>query len=129
MNKLLDESDAWIDEWLRVCSIDLFIVEVIMIMNDAVLYVLKLSRVLNHSRYPYIDRRTLSTGLLSNRKFKQYPLMDTLETIARHVSYGDISNAQHPSLQLLIELMESKVLIGELSRGRLNSQFSIIPRN
>ncbi len=95
-----------------------------MVMNDAVLYVLKLSRVLNHSRYPYIDRRTLSTGLLSNRKFKQYPLMDTLETIARHVSYGDISNAQHPSLQLLVELMESRVLIGELSWGGLNRHSS-----
>ena len=104
----------------------LFIVEVIMTMNDAALKVFNLSGALEYSGYPYVNRVMLSNGLLSNRKFRRYPLIDILETIARHVSYGDISDAQHPSLQLLIELMESRVLIGELSWGGLNPYSSKI---
>lgn len=97
-----------------------------MMMNDAVLKVFNLSSVLEYSRYPYIEKMVLSNRALSNSEFRRYPLIDVLEIIARHVSCGDISDAQHPLLQLLVELMESRVLIRELSWGGLNTYSSQI---
>lgn len=93
-----------------------------MTLNDALLEVINLPELLMNNRFSSniellcLNRNGYISGL------NPCPLLEILESIAQYVSDGLISDAQHPTVKLFVGLMESNLLVQELSRGDLSAK-------
>lgn len=78
---------------------------------------LNLPEKLNSVGYPYLEMTMQANIHRWDSNFGSYPIFDVLEEVAKQIQMDQITEAQHPTIQLLADLMMSDFLVQELARG------------
>lgn len=89
--------------------------------NKLLIKVLDLPEKLNLVGYPYLGMTTQTNSLRWNSYLGSYPIFDLLEEVAKQIKMNQITKAQHPTIQLLVELMMCDFLVWELASGVFKS--------
>lgn len=91
--------------------------------NEALLNILELSKVLTAANKPYIDERCFA---LYSHCYK--PLILTLDTLASEIRNNEITEPQHPNIELFVDLFRESYLPWEMEESdwmyKLSSRFT-----
>lgn len=81
-------------------------------INEAVLNILELSEVLIAAHKPYVENRY---GVLHSRSYK--PLIKTLTVLADAIRHDEITDPQHPNVELFVDLFRESYIPWDISES------------
>ncbi|WP_320153395.1 inovirus-type Gp2 protein [uncultured Tolumonas sp.] len=88
--------------------------------NKLLIKALDLPEKLNSVGYPYLGMTMQTNSRKWDSYLGSYPIFDLLEEVANQIKMNQITDAQHPTIQLLVDLMMCDFLVWELASGVFN---------